>query len=129
MTLIKLFDSVSFDFIQQTSNIFDFGDNLKKLINILLGNTKKDTKFKGVSVVNRHPTDQFNISRGCRQGGPIAVYLFVLCIEILTLTIKKSKVTPYKTLQNETQLNYTYADDLTLHLKYSRRNKNKTIKM
>ena len=54
------FDSVSLTFIQQTFNIFGFGTTFKKWINILLGNTSKGS-FKGVSIVNDHPTAQFNI--------------------------------------------------------------------
>ena len=43
--------------------------------------------------------------------------LFVLCIEILALTIKNLKVTPYETIKGNKKLNDTYADDLTLFLK------------
>ena len=85
---------------------------------MLLGNSSTGTKFTGVSVVNGHPTYQFNILRGCRQGDPIAGYLFVLCIEVLSLTIQNSKTIPYMTKQGNTKLNDTYADDLTLYLKY-----------
>ena len=87
------------------------------MINILLGNTETKKKFVGVSVVNGFPTEQFKILRGCRQGDPIAGYLFVLCIEILALTLKNSKVTPYETKKGNKKLNDTYADDLTLFLK------------
>ena len=84
----KAFDSVSFSFIQKTLEIFGFGDNFRKWINILLGNSSTRKRFVGVSVVNGYPTTQFKILRGCRQGDPIAGYLFVLCIEILALTLK-----------------------------------------
>ncbi len=71
----------------------------------------------GVSVVNGYPTTQFKIPRSCRQGDPIAGYGFVLCIEILALTIQNSKVIPYETINGNKKLNDTYADDLTLFLK------------
>ena len=98
--------------------IYGFGENFRKWINILLGNSNETAKFTGVSVVNAYPTEQFKILRGCRQGDPIAGYLFVLCIELLSLTIQNSKTIPYMTEQGNTKLNDTYADDLTLYSKY-----------
>ena len=57
----KAFDSVSFSFIQNTLEIFVFGPNFRKWINILLGNSEKKKKFVGVSLVNGYPTEQFKI--------------------------------------------------------------------
>ena len=110
----KAFDSVSFSFIQKTLEIFGFGDNFRKWINILLGNSSTRKKLVGVAVVNGYPTTQFIILRGCKQGDPIAGYLFVLCIEILALTLKNSKITPYETIKRNKKLNDTYAEDLNL---------------
>ena len=126
----KAFDSVSFNFIKKNLEIFGFGANFCKWINILLGNTivhdesgiPTQKRFVGVSVVNGFPTSQFKILRGCRQGDPIAGYLFVLCIKILTLTIQNSKAIPYETINGNKKLNDTYADDLTLYLKYVKNN-------
>ena len=84
----KVFNSVSFDFIQKIVNIFAFGATFKNWINILIENKSKGS-YKGVSTVNGHPPEQLNISRGYRQGDQIDGYLFV----ILTLTIQNSKVT------------------------------------
>ena len=56
----EAFNSISFDFIGQILNIFGFGFTFKNWVNILLGNTSKGS-FKGVSIVNDHPTAQFNI--------------------------------------------------------------------
>ena len=113
----KAFNSVSFAVIQNTLKIFGIGQNFRKWINILLGNSETRKKNIGVSVVNGHPTEQFKILRGCRQGDPIAGYFCNLCIEFLALTIKNSKATPYETIKGNKKLNDTYADDLTLFLK------------
>ena len=59
----KTFDSISLSFIQKTLDIFGFGQNFRKLINILLGNSEMRKKIVGVSVVNGFPTEQFKILR------------------------------------------------------------------
>ena len=109
---------VSFEFIQKTLETFGFGKNFRKWINILLGNSDRGAKFTGVSLVNSFPTEQFKILRRCRQGDPITGYLFVLCIEILSLPIQNSKAIPYSTKSGNTKLNDRYTDDLTPYLKY-----------
>ena len=113
----KAFDSVSFEFILTTLKLFGFGPFFTSWIQILLGNTE-NSNFNGVTVVNGHVSNQFKIQRGCRQGDPIAGYLFVLCIEVLVLLIQNSKADPYTTRGNSPILNDTYADDLTVFLKY-----------
>ena len=60
-------------------------------INILLGNSN-NKGFNGVTIVNGHVSEQFPIQQGCRKGDPIFGYLFVLCIEVLVLLIKNSKI-------------------------------------
>ena len=110
----KALDSVSFSFIQKTLEIFGFGDNFRKWINILLGISSTRKRFVCVSIVNGYPTTQFKIRRWCRQGGPIAGYLFILFNEILALTLKNSKITPYETTKGNKKLNDTYADDITI---------------
>ena len=104
--------------------IFGFVENFRKWINILLGNSETRKRFVGGSVVNGHPTDQFKILRGRRQVDPFVGYLFVICIEILALTIQLSKTIPYKTKRGNKKLNDTYTDDITLYLKYFTLNEN-----
>ena len=63
----KAFDSVSFDFILATLDIFDFGENLKTWITIILG-MEEGKKFNAVTIINRNISTLFEIQRGCRQG-------------------------------------------------------------
>ena len=52
----KVFNSVSFKFIQKNLEIIGFGENFRKWIIILLGNSGTRKRLVGVSVVNGHPT-------------------------------------------------------------------------
>ena len=92
----KAFDSVNFDFILTTLDIFNFGENFKEQIRILLG-MNDDANFQAVPIVNGNISKRLNVARGCRQGDPISGYLFILAIEILALTLKKSKAKAYRT--------------------------------
>ena len=55
--------------------------------------------FNAVTVINGNISKPFEIQRGCRQGDPIAGYLFILAIEILALMLKNGKIKPYKERQ------------------------------
>ena len=91
----KAFDSVSFEFILATLDIFDFGENFKTWITIILG-MEEGKKFNAVTIINVNISSPFEIQRGCRQGDPISGYLFILTIEILALLLKNSKIMAYK---------------------------------
>ena len=97
MTLLldfqKAFDSVSFRFLELTLEVFGFGPNYRKWISILLKG------FNSCTVGNGNISERFRIKRGCRQGDPISGYLFILCIEILSLALKNSRAKPYKTIK------------------------------
>ena len=111
----KAFDSVNFEFILTTLDIFNFGRNFKCWITILLG-MEEGKHFNAVTVINGNLSTPFKIQWGCRQGDLISGYLLILAIEILALLLKNSKISPYTTKHGIRHLFDIYADDLTIYL-------------
>ena len=105
-----------------TLNIFNFGEYFREWIKILLG-MNSNSGFQAVTIVNRNISKRLNVARGFRQGDPISGYLFILAIEILALSLKKSKAKAYRTKDENKQLLDIYADDLSIYLKYNCNNK------
>ena len=77
----KAFDSISFDFILATLKQFGFKNKFIGWVKTLLEN------FSSQTVVNRHLSLRILLERGCRQGDPIAGYLFILAIKVLLLRV------------------------------------------
>ena len=61
------------------------------------------------------PPSLFQFKFGFKSG-----YLFILCIEILALALKKLKAKPYKCKKGNYHLQEQYADDLTIFLEYTK---------
>ena len=107
----KAFDSVDFQFLVTSLELFGFGEYFITWIKIILG-CKEGTRFNTVTVVNGNISRPFEIRRGCRQGDPISGYLFILVMEILALLLKNTpRVKPCKTKQGLVHFLDMYADD------------------
>ena len=106
----KAFDSVSWTFIEKVFEYFKFGADIKNWIKILHN--------KPVSTVNQggNLSNFFEIKNGCRQGDPIAAYIFVLCAEILAIRIRNNKNIKGIQIDGTPILLSQYADDTTLIL-------------
>ena len=61
-------------------------------------------------------SDPFNIERGCRQGDPIASYLFLMCAQVLLLLVKFNKDIVGITIDHMECKLTQFADDTTLIL-------------
>ena len=81
-----------------------------KWVNILLNNF--------IAVINHcgNISNSFEIKRGCRQGDPIAAYLFILAVEILAQKLRNSENVKGFTLDNFENTLDIYADDLSIYL-------------
>ena len=106
----KAYDSISFKYINKVLNFFNFGKDMVNWIEMLLNN------FSAVINHCGNISSKFEIARGCRQGDPVASYLFILCIEILAIKLRSDNTVQAMKLGNLSHLMEIYADDLTMFL-------------
>ena len=80
----KAFDSIEWDFIQKCLESFNFGPNLRQSISVF---------YKDISscVVNNGVASKlFYLERGVRQGCPLSGILFVIAMELLVQSRRRS---------------------------------------
>jgi exonuclease III len=78
----KAFDSISWKFIDESLESYNFGKNFRHYIKTLYKNA-------ATAVINNgNISEWFNPERGVRQGCPISPYLFLLCVELLAISIR-----------------------------------------
>lgn len=108
---LKAFDSISWQFLHKTLEVFNFGETFRKFIKVLYN--------KPLCCIsnNGHHTEYFEISRGIRQGCPISALLFILCVEILALNIRQNNNINGITISDKELKLSQYADDTCLYLK------------
>ena len=107
----KAFDSVDFNFIHKTFEIFNFGEKFKAWIKVLFSGGKSWISNNGFL------SETFTIKRSTRQGDPISPLIFILGLELLFICIRRDpNIQGIKIFKNEIILT-SYADDATYFIK------------
>ena len=79
----KAFDTINWDFLTHVLTSFGFGPNFQNLVRTLYNKTSSTI------INNGNATEFFDLQRGIRQGCPVSAYLFVICVELLSVSIRK----------------------------------------
>ena len=103
------FDTLEWNFIAKTLEVFNFGPNLTRWFSVVYNNVHS-------AVVNGgFLTNYFNISRGVRQGCPLSPSLFILAVEPLALKIRQDPNCKGIDLPNQQEVKISqFADDTTI---------------
>ena len=92
---------------------FNFGPSLIHWIQTFYRNITSTVMNDG------YTTTPFQILRGVRQGDPLSPYLFIICLEILAINIRRNKEIQGIVIDNEEIKLEIFADDLTSFLRDS----------
>ncbi|KAI8563661.1 hypothetical protein RHMOL_Rhmol03G0126400 [Rhododendron molle] len=111
--LEKAYDKVSWKFLFDTLNYFQLNANWIALIMSCVSSVQTSILWNG------EPLPEFKPNRGLRQGDPLSPYLFVLCMERLSILINSKREEGswkgIKVSRNSTPLTHLFfADDLIL---------------
>lgn len=117
----KAFDSLSWKFIHNVLNFFQFGSSVKRWIQMFYKNAKLCINLGG------NLSTFFSIGRGCRQGDPISPYIFILCAEILAIKIRNNTKIKGISIENTEYKFSQYADDCSAILDGSQESLNETL--
>ena len=107
----KAFDSIEWNFIHKCLETFNFGLDLRQWIKVFY------TDISSYVFNNGYASKHFHLERGVRQGCPLSGTLFVIVIELLVQSIRRSKEIKGITIDehNEVKLSQ-YADGTTVLL-------------
>ena len=111
----KAFDSVSWQFLYKVLQHFGFGSSFIDWIKLFNSNIKGTILQAGIL------SDFIDIERGCKQGDPIAPYLFILCAQILLIMVTNNDNIKGIQVGKKNYKITQYADDTTLIMDGSER--------
>jgi hypothetical protein len=83
--LKKAFDSISWSFIYDTLKFFNFGKSMMEWVKTF----HKD--ITSAVTQNCSLSEFFNVQMAFRQSAALSPYIFLLCAEILGISVKKSR--------------------------------------
>ena len=110
----KAFDTLEWSFIEKSLHFHGFGPSLVAWFRVFYSTTESYV------INNGWCSNFFKLERGVRQGCPQSPYLFLLCAEILAISIRKNTGIKGITVKETEIKSSQYADDTTLILDGSR---------
>ena len=106
----KAFDSISWKFIEQSMDFFNFGDTF-------IGYFKTMYKNANANIfINGQYSSRFNVNRGVRQGDPCSPYFYLIGAEILSIMLRCNEDIKGITIENREFVLSQFADDTALCL-------------
>ena len=103
----KAFDSLEWDFVNKCLQLFNFGPDFIKWVNIFYKNIQSCVINIGLC------SNYFTMEGGVRQGDPLSPYLFVTAVEILAIAVRnQANIKGIEINGLETKL-LQFADDTT----------------
>ena len=84
LDLEKAYDHLKWSFIQETLGFFQIPPRLIQLIMNMLSSTRFHIMWNGT------PLPAIVSSKGIRQGDPLSPYLFILCLERLSILLEEA---------------------------------------
>ena len=106
----KAFDSLQWNFLFKSLEIFGFGPSLIRWVKTFYSNISSCNINNGIC------TEHYSINRGVRQGDPLSPYLFIVTVELLAIAIRKSDDIRGVRIGGTESKIIQYADDLTATL-------------
>ena len=117
----KAYDHIEWPFLYKTLELFGFDQNLINWVKILYSDITSCVTNNGWK------SDFFQLTRGVRQGCPLSSYLFILCTEILSISIR-SNPDIHGIEHNGTEHKLSqFADDTWFSLMYDQDNLNRVL--
>lgn len=117
----KAFDTLEWSFIDKSLRFLGFGPNYCKWVKTLYNDSQS------CIINNGHCSEYFKIHRGVRQGDPLSPYLFILCLELLSASLKNDPAINGIKINDSEYLLSQYADDSSIILDGSEQSLRKTL--
>jgi hypothetical protein len=113
LDLEKAYDRVNWSFLKDTLSKFNFPQKVISLIMYGISSASNTILWNGSK------TEAFSPARGLRQGDPLSLYLFVLCMEhlgaMLSKYVRDGSWKPMQITKDGTKLSHLFfADDVLL---------------
>lgn len=108
----KAFDTLEWPFMASTLQKYGIGPNYIKWLEIMYANSYSTVLNNG------YVTKDIKLERGARQGDPNSAYIFILCLEILSIAIRENDNIKGICINGTNQSKLVqFADDTTVFLR------------